>query len=175
MLEDQDPCKCGRGHNVIYFCHIESCPNHTKHPEYCILCNNDDGIHDHKPKEIMLQSSMIKDQWLNLKQQANLKSGLVKEWLGNYQQLLNIIDGLAKPPTLTKKAADFIALEREIADFHDDKVSGPGAKSQAKVLTSLRPQYEAFNSRYQALSFLGGIGPVVAWDHYSECVHLVDI
>ena len=66
VLGQQAECNCGRGYKVAYYCHVETCPNHQTQPQYCIMCNNDDDRHDHKPKEIIVQGDMVKGKWQKL-------------------------------------------------------------------------------------------------------------
>jgi len=99
----------------------------------------------------------------------------VKYWIEINKQLLDVMDGLVKPPvqTLSSKIADFITLNEEIKNFHENKVAQ--ADSNALALMSFNTQHSAFLKRCEALVFLKDIGSSIVWDHYKECLPLVDL
>ncbi len=46
-IEIMPSCSCGRD-KAINFCKNKNCPQNQKQPYYCILCQQEDDIHDHK-------------------------------------------------------------------------------------------------------------------------------
>ncbi len=50
-IEIMKVCSCGR-EKAINFCKNKNCPQNTTQPYYCILCMEEDDIHDHKSVSI---------------------------------------------------------------------------------------------------------------------------
>ncbi len=46
-IEIMPTCSCGR-EKAIHFCKNKNCPQNSTQPYYCILCIQEEDVHDHK-------------------------------------------------------------------------------------------------------------------------------
>ncbi len=89
VANQQDDCSCGRKEKVMFACIEQSCPNRTKQPLYCIMCNEDENpSHNHRSRAISSLNSNIQSEWLNIRQSTNKKKVKVEEWLESYGKLV---------------------------------------------------------------------------------------
>jgi hypothetical protein len=92
-LEKQEVCKCcDRGQKVMFYCSVTSCPNHTKFPLYCILCNDDEPTkHEHRPKAIAIKGDSSKADWQQLRAKVSETLSKANAWHGTHGELVNIV------------------------------------------------------------------------------------
>ena len=76
----------------MFICHVSTCANHKMQPQYCIICDSEEGNHDHKSLVIMLQGGHLKQEWHDLRSSTSLKAKFAKDWLSQYQGLMDELD-----------------------------------------------------------------------------------
>ena len=92
-LEKQEVCKCcDRGQKVMFYCAVTTCPNNTKFPLYCLLCNDDEpSKHEHKPKAIAIKGDSSKADWQKLRAKVSETLSKAKDWHNKHGDLLFIL------------------------------------------------------------------------------------
>ena len=85
-------CSCGRGTTPVYFCNVETCPDHDQ-LFFCSNCALEDEKHDHKKKvSIKKELEERMTEWQQLvESNKNLKQILDKHY-NQHQPLIKYLD-----------------------------------------------------------------------------------
>ena len=76
----------------MFYCSVTSCPNHTKFPLYCILCNDDEPTkHEHRPKAIAIKGDSSKADWQQLRAKVSETLSKANAWHATHGELVNIL------------------------------------------------------------------------------------
>ena len=144
----------------MFYCSVPSCPNHTKFPLYCILCNDDEpSKHDHRSKAIAIKGDSSKADWQQLRSKFSETLSKAKAWHEKHGALLDILsdEKYQGKDQLKRDFKELSKLCNDLNQFFTKEVERLLKDDNVIELQKREPQYKTYAAAFAMLEYQASI------------------
>jgi hypothetical protein len=84
-------CDCGRENIQVYYCDVETCPDHEQ-KFFCVECSTEDLKHTHKKVQIKKELESKMKEWQTVLMNVNYLNQVIDNNFPQYEHLIKYLD-----------------------------------------------------------------------------------